>query len=147
MIHERRGRWARQLRARMAGLGIEWSEARSTGDLVVSVRLSACPIVLLDLGDRPARVVEDLSAVLRASPAALTLVLDPGSDPEVGPIAREFGATLVLPGVVVAPQVVAILRRWLPIARERAATAGWTRPTESHRDSLDWPASPTKDTA
>jgi len=146
VIHERRGRWARQLRPRLSGPEVRWSETRSTAELVGSSRLSACPVAVVDLGDRPARGIEDLAALRRASPTSLTLVLDPGSHAEVGPIARELGATLVLAGVVVAPRVVDLLRRWLPIARRRAEAEGWTPPTDPEYP-LEPLAPPTKDTA
>ncbi len=126
IIHERLARWSRQLRPRFRGWSIRWAETRSADSLVEAAARSACPVVVLDLGDRPARSLEDLDALRLASPGALSLVLDPGSHPEVPALARELGATLVLPGVVVPPEVEALLRRWLPLAARRDEAEGWS---------------------
>jgi len=148
VIHERRAHWARHLRPRLSGPAVRWSETRSTADLLASARRSACPIVVLDLGNRPVRGLEDLDSLRRTAPNSLSLVLDPGSHPDVGPIARELGATLVLPGVVVAPRVVELLGRWLPLARRRAEADGWMPPLPSDFDPIASDLrSPTKDTA
>ncbi len=40
-------------------------------------------------------------------------------------MALELGATQVLTGVVVPPQVEAVISRWLPLARHRAEAEGW----------------------
>ena len=125
IIHERQGSWSRRLRHRFDRSTVRWAETRSTSALVEASRRSACPMVVLDLGDHPERSLEDLDALTTAAPDAFTLVLDPGSHPDVAPIARELGATLVLPGVVVPPEVAALLRRWLPLAGGRVLASGW----------------------
>lgn len=130
IIHERLAHWSRQLRPRFRGWPIRWSETRSRAELVRATARAACPILVIDLADRPIRGLEDLGAALAAVPTALSLVLGPGSDPAVGMTARELGATLVLPGVVVPPEVVGLLRRWLPLARQRTETGGWSAPSE-----------------
>jgi len=128
IIHERLAYWSRQIRPRFRGSPIRWSETRSTSELVRSASQSACPIFLIDLADRPAQGLEDLDAGLVAAPMALSLVFDPLSHDGIGTIARELGATLVLSGVVVPPRVVALLRRWLPVARQRSEADGWSVP-------------------
>jgi hypothetical protein len=49
---------------------------------------------------------------------------------EVATIARELGATLVLPGLVVPPEVERLLQRWLPIAKGRSEAEGWSTSAE-----------------
>ncbi len=137
IIHERQANWARQLRPRLPGAAIDWTESRSTASLVESAGRSACPIVVLDLGDRPARGLEDLDAFHRAAPVALSLVLDPRSAAEIARLARELGATLVLSGVVVPPEVEALIRRWLPLARRRSEQAGWALATAAAPEPWD----------
>ncbi len=125
IIHERLANWARQLRPRFPGWPIRWSETRSTPALVRAAWRVPCPILILDLGDRPARGLEDLGAVLEAAPTSLSLVLDPHDHPEVAPMAKELGATIVLRGPAVPPEVARLLDRWLPLARHRAESGGW----------------------
>ncbi len=139
IIHERLAYWAGRLRARLRGESIRWVESRSAASLVDAAGRSACPILLVDLGDRPARNLADLDAALQVAPAALSLVLDPSDTPEVATIARELGATLVGSGPVVPPDVEAILRRWLPLARARAEAAGWSRPSGPEPESWERP--------
>jgi len=125
VIHERLGAWSRQLRPRLAAWPIRWSETRSAADLEAALGRSACPILVLDLADRPRAGLEDLGRATLAAPGVLALVLDPGARPGVALVAREFGATHVVSGVVPPPAVAALLERWLPLARRRADAAGW----------------------
>ena len=125
VIHERLGTWSRQLRPRLAAWPIRWSETRSAADLEAALGGAACPILVLDLADRPRAGLEDLERAIRAAPDTLSLVLDPGARPGVALLARELGATHVLPGVVPPPTVAAFLGRWLPLARRRVEAAGW----------------------
>ncbi len=129
IIHERLAYWAGRLRPRFRGWPIRWSETRSTAELVEAAGRPACPILVVDLGDRPARGLADLDAANQAAPTALSLVLDPADHPGVAAFARELGATLVFSGPVVPPAVEAILERWLPLARRRAEGDGWARPS------------------
>ena len=69
--------------------------------------------------------MEDLDRVAQMAPNALVLVLDPSGHAGVVPAARELGATHVLTGVVTPPMVVALLSRWLTLARRRAEADGW----------------------
>jgi hypothetical protein len=131
IIHERLANWARQIRPRFRGWPIRWAETRSRGDLVRAAARSACPILVVDLADRPVRGLEDLDAALGAAPMALSLVLDPGSHPGLAIAALGLGATLLRPGVVVPPEVVGLLHRWLPLARQRAESDGWSVPIPS----------------
>jgi hypothetical protein len=135
IIHERLGTWARQLRPRFPGWPIHWSESRSASSLVKAVRLSYCPILLIDLADRPLRGLEDLSEAMQASPGGLSVVLDPSNQLEVAIVARELGATLVLGGVVVPPVVETLLRRWIPIAIQRVEREGWSKALEPEPES------------
>lgn len=130
IIHERLGTWARQLRPRLAGSPVRWSESRSTASLVGAVRLSNCPVLLIDLADRPVQGLDDLGQAIIASPTALSLILDPSQSPEIAETARELGATLVLGGVVVPPVVENLLRRWIPLSIRRIEREGWSAPIE-----------------
>lgn len=140
IIHERLANWSRQICPRFRGWPIRWSETRSTADLVRAASRSACPIFLIDLADRPGPGLEDLDAGLTAAPMALSLVFDPLSHDGISTTARELGATLVLPGVVVPPRVVALLQSWLPLARQRSESDGWSAPlgTEGDPRGLPW---------
>jgi hypothetical protein len=89
------------------------------------VARSSVPIVIVELDERPARGLHDLQASLEVNPSALSLVIDPIGRTEVAQLSRELGATMVLSGVVVPPEVEAILHRWLPLANQRAASGGW----------------------
>lgn len=139
IIHERQANRARQLRPRFPGWPIRWIETRSTPDLTRAAARTPCPILVLDLGDHPARGLEDLGAALEVAPRAFSLVIDPGSQAGVAPLARELGATLVLSGVAVPPEVAAILARWLPMARRRAESDGWSPTPEPEPEPWDHP--------
>jgi hypothetical protein len=134
IIHERLAYWSRQIRPRFRGCPIRWSETRSSSEFVRSASQSTCPIFLIDLADRPGQGLEDLGAGLIAAPMALSLVLDPRSHDGLCTTARELGATLVLPGLVVPPGVVALLQRWLPVARQRSESDGWSVPIGAEPD-------------
>lgn len=126
VTHERLGTWAGHLRPRLAALGpVRWVESRSGDDLDRAVRGLAAPVVVIDVADRPRRMLDDLDRAARASPGGLFLVLDPRAHPGVPPLASELGATLVLAGVVPPPRVADLVARWLPIARRRAEADGW----------------------
>src|SRR5260370_41604870 len=77
IVHERIGTWARQLRPRAAGWGARLIESRSKTDLRAALFGAACPIVIVDLGDRPRARLDDLDHALTLAPAALAVVLDP----------------------------------------------------------------------
>lgn len=126
VIHERLGTWARQLRPRLAGWPIRWSESRSAADLEAAVALAACPILVVDLGDRPRPGLDALGRAALVAPYALSLVLDPGDRPGVATLARELGATQILSGHAPPPAVAELLTRWLPIARHRTEADGWS---------------------
>jgi hypothetical protein len=53
-------------------------------------------------------------------------VLDGEAHDGAALLARELGATHVLSGPVPPPAVAALLDRWLPLARRRTETAGWS---------------------
>lgn len=126
VIHERLGRWARQLRPRVAGWPVRLVETRSGEDLASALSLAPFPLVVIDLDRWPARILADLQRVRLADSSALALVLDPGSSPGVPTLARELGATLVKSGFVPPPEVEALLARWLGLARTRLDASGWS---------------------
>ncbi|HEV3167667.1 MAG TPA: hypothetical protein VGZ22_26920 [Isosphaeraceae bacterium] len=126
ITHERLGTWARQLRPRVVSWPVRLVESRSPTDLAVAMGRSACPLVVLDLGDRPRAGLEDLDRALPSAPNALILVLDPTAQPGVAPLAREIGASHVISGVATPPMVVGLLARWLPLALRRAESDGWS---------------------
>ncbi len=125
IIHERLARWGRQLRPRVATWPVRVHETRSSSDLVVALGRSACPILIIDLTDRPRQGLEALERAMANSPNLLTLALESGSHPEVLSLARELGATHVVSGLATPPDVMAILARWLPLAIRRAESDGW----------------------
>jgi hypothetical protein len=129
-LHERRGIWARRLRPRLADCPIRWLESRSAGDLASALEGAHEPIVLADLGRRPEAVLADLASAVPGGGRALVLVLDPGRRAWAHPLAREMGATVVLPGVVTPPEVERLLRRWLALAADRRARLGPARPAD-----------------
>lgn len=145
VTHERLGTWARQLRTRLGSTsmtpsggspngtgagGVRLVETRSGADLAAAVRGVATPIVLIDLGDRPLAMLEDLDEAARVAPGGLFLVLDPARRPGVPALARELGATLALTGVVPPPRVADLIVRWIPLARRRAEADGWSAPDD-----------------
>ena len=77
VIHERLGYWARHLRPRLVGWPIAWVETRSSADLEAALAGTACPIVVIDVADRPRAAMEDLDRAMRTAPNALALILDP----------------------------------------------------------------------
>ncbi len=125
VIHERHGAWSRQLRPRLAGWPIRWSESRSAADLEAALFLESCPILVVDLADRPIAGLDALGMAVVVAPNALSLVLDPGAYPGVAVVARELGATHVLSGHAPPPAVAELLARWLPLAGRRAEAEGW----------------------
>lgn len=137
VVHERLGTWARQIRARMAGRPIDWRETRSTADLEFAVAGAACPIVVIDLGLRPRAGLDALDRAMRTAPNALVLVLEPQWYEGVAQLARELGASEVISGPTPPPLVVALLTRWIPLARKRAEADGWSRTPEP--EPLDEP--------
>lgn len=139
IIHERVGNWSRRLRPRFQGWPIRWAETRSADSLARAVSGLACPILVVDLDRRTIRGLFDLDEALQIAPNALSVVLDPLGRPEVVSIAREVGATLVLPGQVVPPEVDKILQRWLPIARGRSESQGWSASAEHEPEAWEDP--------
>lgn len=125
IVHERLGRWARQIRPRVAGWPVRPVETRSADELAVACGRSACPIVVIDPGDRLRLALADLDRAARAAPDALILMLGGSSPPEFPLVAREMGATLVLPATTPPPRVLDLLARWLPLARARSEAGGW----------------------
>lgn len=142
VTHERLGNWARQLRPRVAGWPVRLVETRSADELAGALGRSACPLVVLDLGDRPRAGLEDLDRALPAAPNALVLALERTGQPAVALLARELGATHVLSGVATPPMVLNLLGRWLPLALRRAESDGWTRQLETETEPEPWQREP-----
>jgi hypothetical protein len=141
ITHERLARWARQLRARLAGLPIELVETRSRADLLHALARHPAPLLLLDLEHRPIEALDDLEAAMAAVPEVRALVLDPGRLPEVPGLCREVGAVEVLSGPVPPPVIAGRLARLLALSRERFGQDGWCPPGprrgEPGLDALD----------
>lgn len=138
IIHERLATWTRQLRPRFSGWPVHWSESRSGLSLVRAARLSACPVIVLDLGHDPLRGLEDLGEVGQTAPSALSVVLDPARNEEIALLARELGATLVLGGQVVPPVLESLLQRWIPLSIQRAKREGWCRSVEPEPGMMEF---------
>lgn len=123
VVHERIATWTGQLRPRFPSDGqVQWVESRSEQDLVAAAAGPADSIVLIDLGGRTLWGMRGLDALNQVTHAALILVLNPDSIAEIPLLARELGATLVWSGVVVPPQVEALLHRWLRLIATRTRT-------------------------
>jgi ActR/RegA family two-component response regulator len=138
VIHERQAQWARQLRPRLASWRVRIVETRTAADLETALRGLACPIVVIDLGQRPLAGLEALDRVVRVAPDALILVLDPAANQEVAVVARALGATHVLEGHALPPAIVSLLERWLPLAQQHAIDSGWSRAPDSPQFAEPW---------
>lgn len=126
IIHERLGRWARQLRPRLAGRPVRLVETRSVEDLESAAAKSICPLILIAVEARHRASLEALDRARRAAPGGMILVLDAPALLEFARLARELGATHVLPSPVLPPQVLSWLERWTPMAATRAESSGWS---------------------
>jgi hypothetical protein len=133
VVHEQRGVWGRQLRARMSGQPVRVLETRLRAEFAENASRSACPILVVVLDDRPDQVLEDMVRALLVAPGALALVIDPRPHPLLSWTARELGATHVIPGATPPPAVAELLGRWAILARRRADADGWwpTPPPET----------------
>jgi hypothetical protein len=140
IVHERLGNWNRQLRPRLQRYHARWFESRSAADRDGLLGGLAFPVILIDLGRHPADGLTALSIAASRSPEARSLVLDPEATADVPALARELGATHVYSGYVPPPLVAGLLARWITIARDRIALAGWSRTTfpETATDPWYW---------
>ena len=129
VIHERLGYWARHLKPRLVGWPIAWVSTRSTADLEAALRSTACPIVVIDVGDRPRAATEDLDRAMGTAPQALILVLDPRAHDGFAAVALELGASHVMTGGVVPPAVSDLLALWVRLAQTRNEAEGWSLPS------------------
>jgi hypothetical protein len=127
ILHERRGNWAGQLRTRLQDRPVRWIETRSAADLDAALLGLACPVILIDLRNYAAQGLHDLDRAVRQSPAARVLVLDPEANEGVTELARELGATLVIPGFVPPPDVASLVDRWITLAAAQTKREGWSR--------------------
>ena len=102
------------------GSPARWSSSTSAGD--------------------PVGGLSQLEQLARQSPAALVLVLDPGSIEGVRELARELGATHVISGFVPPPEVAALIDRWITLAAAQTEREGWSRQvsTETPLDAEGW---------
>jgi len=142
VIHERLGYWARHLKPRLVGLPIAWVEARSAADLEAALRATACPIVVIDVADRPLAAMEDLVRAIRTAPNALSLVLDPREHEGIALVALELGASHVITGGAIPPAVAELLTRWVRLAQARNETDGWSLPAEAEPEPWSGLATP-----
>jgi hypothetical protein len=138
ILHERLGNWARQLRARLHHLPVRWHETRSASDLEAVLSGVARPVVLIDLGPRPAAGLRELGLILRQSPGAHVLVLEADDHRDVRSVARELGATLVLAGLTPPPVVADLLARWVGLAQTQIEREGWSRPQDPDPATEPW---------
>ena len=138
ILHERLGHSARQLRPRLHDRPIRWFETRSREDLSTILTGLACPVVLIDLGQRVTAGLLDVSMVRDRVPDAWVLVLDSESHREVPELAREFGATHVYSGFVPPPVVADLIARWVEAAAVCVGRLGWSRTTFPKTDTDPW---------
>lgn len=140
VLSEPLGTWAAQLRPRLDSRPVRFFEARSAAEFDAAIAGVACPVVVIDLGGDPIDGLGRLDRVVRQSPAARVLVLDPLSVDGVGDLARELGATHVISGFVPPPDVAALIDRWIALAVAQTEREGWTRPipAETPLDAESW---------
>jgi DNA-binding NarL/FixJ family response regulator len=137
IVHERRDVWGRQVRPRVAELPVRLVASRSADDLLAAVAGTTSPVIVLSLGARPVEGLDLLDRALQAAPDAIAVVLDPTGEPGLARLAREIGATLVLPTETRPPVLLDLLRRWVRLAAARAAAGGWSSAHEPEPDLLD----------
>jgi hypothetical protein len=137
VVHERRDVWGRQLRPRVAGLPARLVESRSAADLMAAIGGSACPVIVMTLGSRPAEGLDLLDRAVQAAPDALLVLMDPTGDPELARLARQLGATLVLPAETRPPVLIELLLGWICLAATRAGGDGWSSRSEPAADLID----------
>jgi hypothetical protein len=140
ILHERMGKWSRQLRPRLAEYPVRWFESRSRADLERIVEGLTGPVVLIDLLQQPFHGLEALDLIRTRTPGARCLVLDPEGIEDIQTLARELGATLVCSGFVPPPFVAGLLSRWIGSALRATESAGWSRMTfpETATDPWGW---------
>ena len=125
IIHERLARWARVFRPRIDGWGARLIESRSLEDLAVVARI-ACPVVLIDHAANPRSAIESVLTVRNTAARALVLVCQGSPNADFATVAREAGATLILPATSPLPAVFDVVRCWLVLAGQRALADGWS---------------------
>ena len=127
IIHERIGFWGRQLRPRMSEAGLKIVETRSRDDIDAALASTddPYPLALMDVGRRPSATLEELDRLKQVAPNAFVLILDAVGHDEIPPTARTLGATHVISGPTIPPDVARLLTRWKRLAGERAFNAGW----------------------
>lgn len=138
VVHERLGTWARHLRPRLNGWPVRVVETRSSGDLETALAGAVCPLLVVDLANRPRAGLDDLDRAIRLAPDALALVLDPNSHDGVRLLALEIGAAHVLSGPTTPPAVAGLVCRWLCLSQKRAETAGWSGSAPPPADPEPW---------
>jgi hypothetical protein len=140
ILHERLGKWNRQLRPRLSDRPVRWFESRSAADLEAILQGLAFPVVLIDLGGQPIHGLDALDLVRIRTPGARCLVLDPEEEAGTRIMARELGATQVWSGFAPPPLVAGLIARWIAMARPALESAGWSRTTfpETVTDPWAW---------
>jgi hypothetical protein len=131
IVHERLGSWVGQLRPRLQDRPVRFFETRSDDDVETAVSGLASPVVVMDLGKDPVEGLELLDRIIRLSPTARVLILDPAPSEGVAELARELGATHVISGFVPPPEVAALIDRWIGLAAAQAQREGWSRPVST----------------
>ena len=140
VIHERIGKWARQVRPRLTDRSVRVVQTRSVDDLESALAGAGlrCPIVLIDLDRRVRPGLEELERAAIVAPEALILVLDPGDHEGVTLLARELGASHVISGPVTPPVVSDLLLRWLALGQKRNELPGWWGPEAERVEPEPW---------
>jgi DNA-binding NtrC family response regulator len=125
VVHEPQTSWGRQLRARGTEWPVRLHETRSLDDLIAALRRAAFGLLLVDAGDRPLAALDHLAHAAPLLGGWLVLFVDAAEDPDRATLARALGATHVVARPVPPPEVAALLRRWVDLALDRRARAGW----------------------
>jgi len=130
VVHERLGRWARQLRSRLSGPAVRLKETRSWTDLEEAITGLIAPVVLIDLKDLGDEGLVHLARLSEQSSDARVLVLGPSGDEDRKQLARELGATHVLAGASAPEETAQLLGAWVKLAAWEAEHGGWQRRLE-----------------
>jgi hypothetical protein len=85
-------------------------------------------VVVIELGKDPSGPLEDLIGVIERNSSARVLVIDPEAREAVEELARELGATHIMPGFAAPPEVAELIGRWIRLALDEAGREGWSRP-------------------
>ena len=135
VVHEPRTYWARQLRGRTASWPVRLHETRDLDDLLTAIRHEPIGVLLIDSGEDPDVALDHLAAAAAYLDFWLVLFVDSTPHADRATLARAVGATHVVVRPVPPPEVATLLSRWVQLALNRRARAGWIGDTDPDPDA------------